>query len=867
MSSDKSQLEQLSSRKSESSMLDEQNNGVLSQDQQVNAEGVITSDDELDSILKSLMSESEPATIADEKIELSDPALVATIPPNSISKSQHKNYTKCPALSVKIKPTIFEMLRSSLVSKLHHEEESEVISQQQIEAEKQAREKIEQEKLEKERLEQERLKQAKLEAERREQERVAQEKLKQKKLKQEKLKQEKLKQEKLKQEKLRQEKIKQDRLKQAKLEAERREQERVAQEKLEEEKLKKKRLEQERLEQARLEQERLEQERVEQERLKQERLEQERLEQARLEQERLEQERVEQERLKQERLEQERLEQARLEQERLEQERVEQEKLKQEKLEEERLEKAKLEQERLEKERVEQEKLKQEKLEEERLEKAKLEQERLEQARVEQEKLKQEKLEEERLEKAKLEQERLEQERVEQEKLKQEKLKQERVEQEKLEQARVEQEKLENERLEKAKLEEERSKQEVLKQRKRKQEKLKQAKLKQEKLEQERLEQKRVEHAKLEEEKLKQKILEQERLEQARLEAERLKRAKLKQERLEQKRLDQESLKREKLETERLKKEIFSKEQPEVETSSKTGESKPELIQASSEPLISGNKKASHGKASFFSFANKVRSSLKHITEKNSDTHEQISSSKNISKSQTDLPGHQGIKSTVPVNKKRSSQLCGDLDDIDSFEKIAFDPDDFLLSSFLHSLNMAKKSHQLVQVKYNDLLLVFDYALNTVFCNLSIADDKFASMCNSPISQEKNETRELDYDETKTHRIVRLANKELSHSIESFIWTSSLLTSRGKLPKNTDVTKNICLKKKIDLSHLEPIPYLAEINALLSRNPESLLETAEKLGIPQRYVFAFYFAALNLDMIEFSKSTTTKKSIIKLFRS
>ena len=363
-------------------------------------------------------------------------------------------------------------------------------------------------------------------------------------------------------------------------------------------------------------------------------------------------------------------------------------------------------------------------------------------------------------------------------------------------------------------------------------------------------------------EKLKQKILEQERLEQARLEAERLKREKLKQERL-----DQERLKYEKVETERLKKEIFSKEHSEVETSSKTGESKPELIHASSEPLVSGNIKASPGRTSFFNFAKRVRSSLKHVTEKNSDMHEQISASKNINKSQTELPGHQGIKSAVPVNKKRSSQLCGDMDDIDIIEDLAFDPDDFLLSSFLHSLNMAKKSHQLVQVKYNDLKLVFDYSLNTAFCNLSIAGDKFASMCNSPISQEKNETRELDYDETKTHRIVRLANQELTHSIESFIWTSSLLTSRGKLPNNTDVTKKIGLKKKIDLSHLEPIPYLAEMNELLSKNPESLLETAEKLGIPQRYVFAFYFAALNLDMIEFSKRTTTKKSIINIFRS
>ena len=98
------------------------------------------------------------------------------------------------------------------------------------------------------------------------------------------------------------------------------------------------------------------------------------------------------------------------------------------------------------------------------------------------------------------------------------------------------------------------------------------------------------------------------------------------------------------------------------------------------------------------------------------------------------------------------------------------------------------------------------------------------------------------------------------------MWTSSLLTSRGKLPKNTDVTKKIVLKNKIDLSHLEPIPYIPEIIALLNNNPEYLLEIAEKLEIPQRYVFAFYFAALNLDMLEFKKSTITIKSFVDIFR-
>ena len=202
------------------------------------------------------------------------------------------------------------------------------------------------------------------------------------------------------------------------------EEERLAAEKAEQERLEAERIaaekkaEEERLAAEKAEQERLEAERIaaekkaEEERLAAEKAEQERLEAERIaaekkaEEERLAAEKAEQERLEAERIaaekkaEEERLAAEKAEQERLEAERIAAEK----KAEEERLAAEKAEQERLEAERIAAEK----KAEEERLAAEKAEQERLEAERIAAEK----KAEEERLAAEKAEQERLEAERI-----------------------------------------------------------------------------------------------------------------------------------------------------------------------------------------------------------------------------------------------------------------------------------------------------------------------------------------------------------------------------------------------------------------------------------------------------------------------
>ena len=60
---------------------------------------------------------------------------------------------------------------------------------------------------------------------------------------------------------------------------------------------------------------------------------------------------------------------------------------------------------------------------------------------------------------------------------------------------------------------------------------------------------------------------------------------------------------------------------------------------------------------------------------------------------------------------------------------------------------------------------------------------------------------------------------------------------------------------------MELMPHAMQIAAVFSKQPGSLLEISSWLNIEQRYVFAFYNAALALDMIETDSKNLNKSKL------
>jgi len=213
--------------------------------------------------------------------------------------------------------------------------------------------------------------------------------------------------------------------------------------------------------------------------------------------------------------------------------------------------------------------------------------------------------------------------------------------------------------------------------------------------------------------------------------------------------------------------------------------------------------------------------------------------------------------------EKRWLQLCGSNEDITAQKEVAklsFTLKDHLLGVLLKQIESIKDSEQLYRLKYDDLIIVLDHSEDSIYCNLPIANDEYSEICFSEIEHKKIKIHDLDYSEIRLYRKKIEENPDRAHTFESFIWSTSLLTSRGRLPDSTDITKKVELKVWPNLTRVELLPHTMHIAAAFSKHPGNLLEISEWLDIEQRYIFAFYNATLSLDMLELDSSKMKKPS-------
>ena len=85
------------------------------------------------------------------------------------------------------------------------------------------------------------------------------------------------------------------------------------------------------------------------------------------------------------------------------------------------------------------------------------------------------------------------------------------------------------------------------------------------------------------------------------------------------------------------------------------------------------------------------------------------------------------------------------------------------------------------------------------------------------------------------------------------------MAARGRIPLGTDPSTKVKLKHWPNLTRLQTFPNAMRIASLWSRQPVSLLESATVLGIPQRYVFAFFSAVQVLGLVETLDAESTNQ--------
>ena len=95
--------------------------------------------------------------------------------------------------------------------------------------------------------------------------------------------------------------------------------------------------------------------------------------------------------------------------------------------------------------------------------------------------------------------------------------------------------------------------------------------------------------------------------------------------------------------------------------------------------------------------------------------------------------------------------------------------------------------------------------------------------------------------------------------LEPFLWKLAVRTAKGRIPAGTDLRAPVSLRHWPNLSRLMPIRHALRISALWTKQPVSLMETAELLDIAPKYIFSFYSAARALGLIEQRKRDREKK--------
>lgn len=221
--------------------------------------------------------------------------------------------------------------------------------------------------------------------------------------------------------------------------------------------------------------------------------------------------------------------------------------------------------------------------------------------------------------------------------------------------------------------------------------------------------------------------------------------------------------------------------------------------------------------------------------------------------------------------ERRWHQLCGSQDDTADEQNwqagvTFFTPENYLLTNVVDALRLAKQSGQMVQLKIDEqhfALLMPD--VNYSYCTLDLYSDDFATLCNNPMQTGKVHLHIPSNNEAAALEAIVDNNTDKRYDMEAFVWSTSLLTSQGRLKRNADATQKIALKSWPNLTRLEQIPHIMRIAALWNQRPGNVFDMVKWLDIPQRYVFAFYTAAetLNLFEVDETKLKTREKTAPK----
>ncbi len=132
----------------------------------------------------------------------------------------------------------------------------------------------------------------------------------------------------------------------------------------------------------------------------------------------------------------------------------------------------------------------------------------------------------------------------------------------------------------------------------------------------------------------------------------------------------------------------------------------------------------------------------------------------------------------------------------------------------------------------------------------TIREDALIDLCNLKVRSDQLEIKTLTGDEAHYYHIKRKITTSYVLQADAFVWLVALLSSRGRIPKGVDMDRPVCMTRWPNLTRMVTTPEMMKIAALWASRQVSLRDAPAVLGVPQRYVFAFFSAAYAIDLVK-----------------
>lgn len=196
--------------------------------------------------------------------------------------------------------------------------------------------------------------------------------------------------------------------------------------------------------------------------------------------------------------------------------------------------------------------------------------------------------------------------------------------------------------------------------------------------------------------------------------------------------------------------------------------------------------------------------------------------------------------------------FCEQMADVDlshpeERESILFSPEAYLLGDVTSALDAARKTHRPVLIEALRERIVFFPESNLLFTTFDPYHLK--QVCSEPLHRSEVSTHILGDRESLVLE-DQISGGKLVNA-DTFLWSMSIWTSLGRLPRDFDINMPVTLKHWPNLTRLPPTPHAMRIASLWSQRAVTLEETAKLLEIPQRCVFVFFNAANALGRLRF----------------